>query len=661
MNELIYWGVVIAGAVALLIEANRSFRESLTDTPFEEHPILKGVEVAKLCTSAERNLGFAFYSLFYLAIYVLLLSSTEVFELLSNATQSGTQVGPTDALDGDGEDPLGLVSAGYGKPIFISSTIIALVSTNVVKPIERTIRSLSHRLAGIPRGVYAVMESLHGIDFSKYHSKGQPTRLDSMFDATFLANRTQLNSSGHSRQQIATIREALLTIDTLAPALTGQLRELYFPIQNLDAMSGLSDKLELQITELEGILRKPAKDAESELAELFNASKLNANDTIALFAVQFIRNNRAIKEHDRGEALKRVREEIGLDYQVELNSFGMSILLSTFAAILFGFWLVWSWHSYGHVPFQLAKIEMERNYNLEQAANPAANGSTAPATAADGSLLCHKLAEAGVAQLLSREDASSAGGAATLDPLTPAERSCARQWGRTQDLVRNELRYLTAVFSFKEAVSVLFAIVLAALTALLGREVRKEDNSWPSWTWRRIPFLRLISISLVPAVLAVVGIAFGSFIIEWIGAGFHMTESQMTTFFQTRSTFFVMHGGLGLIIALGVIVLSDQHDHLYNEATYLLGMAFGVAAVFYYSVIVLLSYPATAYIRLPEGAPALFTFHVREAIRYGSCAFFFLLFYSIFVEFTEQKKGKRSLIFSALRTGRSERKRGTAT
>jgi hypothetical protein len=140
-----------------------------------------------------------------------------------------------------------------------------------------------------------------------------------------------------------------------------------------------------------------------------------------------------------------------------------------------------------------------------------------------------------------------------------------------------------------------------------------------------------------------------------------MTESQMTNFFQTRSTFFVMHGGLGLIIALGVIVLSDQHDHLYNEATYILGIAFGVAAVFYYSVIVLLSYPASAYIRLPDGAPAVFTFHVREALRYGSCAFFFLLFYSIFVEFTEQKKGKRSLIFSSLKIGRGGRRRGAVT
>jgi len=60
MSQMIYWGVVLAGAVTLLIEANRNFLQSLTATPFDDNPILKGVQVEQLCTQSERNLGFAF-------------------------------------------------------------------------------------------------------------------------------------------------------------------------------------------------------------------------------------------------------------------------------------------------------------------------------------------------------------------------------------------------------------------------------------------------------------------------------------------------------------------------------------------------------------------------------------------------------------------------
>jgi len=149
-----------------------------------------------------------------------------VSELLSNATQSGTQIGPTDGLDGQENDPLGLVSGGYGKPIMISAAIIALVSTKIAQPIENTVRSLSHRIAGIPRGVYEVIEKLHAIKFKTFIDPDRPTRLHSIFHSEFLQKRPQLGQSKHYAQDIETIEEALLTIDLLSPALTGKLRDL---------------------------------------------------------------------------------------------------------------------------------------------------------------------------------------------------------------------------------------------------------------------------------------------------------------------------------------------------------------------------------------------------------------------------------------------------
>ncbi|MEL6100727.1 MAG: hypothetical protein AAFR68_05355, partial [Pseudomonadota bacterium] len=128
MNGLIYAGVVLAGAVTLLIEAYRNYNSSLTSIPFKEHPILQNVEVAKLCTPREKNIGFMFYSLLYLVSYVVILSSTEVYELVSQAAQANSEVGPTDALIGEGNDPFGLAGTQYGKPIFISAAIISIFS-----------------------------------------------------------------------------------------------------------------------------------------------------------------------------------------------------------------------------------------------------------------------------------------------------------------------------------------------------------------------------------------------------------------------------------------------------------------------------------------------------------------------------------------------------
>ena len=66
MNWLIYIGVVCFGATALLIEARRNYRESLTLTPFQRHPILQSAKVSDLCTDRDGFIGFLVYSLLYL-------------------------------------------------------------------------------------------------------------------------------------------------------------------------------------------------------------------------------------------------------------------------------------------------------------------------------------------------------------------------------------------------------------------------------------------------------------------------------------------------------------------------------------------------------------------------------------------------------------------
>jgi hypothetical protein len=655
MNQFIYWGVVLAGAITLLIEAHRNFKDSLTAIPFKEHPILRDVEVDKLCTAGEKNIGFAFYSLLYLATYILVLSSTEVFELLSNAAQSSTEIGPTDALVGQENDPLNLTGAGYGKPIFISAAIIALVSSKALRPIEGTIRSLSHRLAGIPRGVYAVIEALHSIPFNELANKDDPTLLELMFQADFLNKRQDVVELGHHGKQIATIREALLTIDNLAPAITGQLREQYFPFTHLDAMSDLSGKLEEQINHLKAMMSGPIDGKDATISELFDAAMTTANDTIALFAVHFIRNNRGIKNYKRSPSMERVHNEIGLDYQVELNSFGMSMLLSIVAAIGFGFLVVLTWQKW-ELQITPERIGAEIFTKLEKDA-----ATVNDAVAKDAAMVFAEGCQQSPPDdaVFDRPRAKAEGAEETLPAQLAGTQktACHKEWDRALGKAYNERRYSTIVFVFTEIIPVFLAIALAALPAILGREVRKEDNSWPAWNLRRIPFLRLFATSLVPAILAVIGVAFGAFIFHWISAGFYLTESQMTYFFETRGLYFLMHAGLGMIVSIGILVLSDQHDGLYNEVTAIVGLVIGIIAMAYYSVIILIGYPPAFYRPPPAEAPPWFTFYMRETLRYGSCAMFFLFFYAVFVEMTEDQTKERRSWFGSLfgrKTGQTE-------
>ena len=85
MNYLIYAGVFAFGAIALIIEARRNYRESLRQAPFKTYPILEDAKIDELCTPADGITGFIIYSLLYLGSYVVILSSAELYDLIRSA------------------------------------------------------------------------------------------------------------------------------------------------------------------------------------------------------------------------------------------------------------------------------------------------------------------------------------------------------------------------------------------------------------------------------------------------------------------------------------------------------------------------------------------------------------------------------------------------
>ncbi|WFU04249.1 hypothetical protein QA648_26015 (plasmid) [Rhizobium sp. CB3171] len=225
MNDLIYAGAIAAGAVTLLIEAFRNFNSQTGDHPFSLHPILKEVEVRNLCTTGEIIAGFTFYAALYLIVYAVVLGSAEVYDLLLSASKARSEIGATDNVLLPASDPSVLSATSYGKPIFVSALLISFLSIGAVKPIEATMRSLAHRMAGIPRGVYRVIESLRSVDYEEF-LRDQPGLLVTSFrDAT-----ESIKSSIGLSRKIAEIESSLATIDYLSVATNANNRMLYFPL-----------------------------------------------------------------------------------------------------------------------------------------------------------------------------------------------------------------------------------------------------------------------------------------------------------------------------------------------------------------------------------------------------------------------------------------------
>ncbi|SLN17190.1 hypothetical protein ROA7450_00529 [Roseovarius albus] len=652
MNTLIYVGFVIAGAVTLLIEAYRNYNSSLTSVPFKEHPILQNVEVAKLCTPREKNIGFVFYSLLYLVTYILVLSSTEIYELVTQAAASSSEIGPTDDQIGSSDEPQSLFSEQYGKPIFISAAIIAIFSIGALKPVESTMRSLAHRLAGVPRGVYRVIEILHGITFEEESFKNvtDATPLCELF--TLNAQRTFQES--YDKSSIPTILLSLKTIDYLAPTLIGTQRNSYFSLTQLDKMAELSKKLEADVDDLKGLLVVPLEASDDKRKELFDKANQVANDTIALFAVHFLRNNRAVKNLNQSEnsAIAKISNEVKRAYRVELNAFALGTLSSLVLSVSVAFAMVYTWH-YFEDPI---KAKMVTN-----SVTTVAKNELTEINDKNRDLYAEACAEVfndedklkDVLPDNNKWDNEKLNTSAQLP--TEAKEKCIKIWKDARDTKKTENIQGVLFYSFKEVASVLLATVLAAITAIFGREVRKEDESWPAWKFRRPPFLRLSSMALIPAIMAVVGVAVGSFLVDWYNLDFVMTENQIQSFFRDNAVFFAMHLGFGFIMGVSVLILIDQHDEWSAFLTIPLGIVCAFVVIFWYYLTVITGY-APGNIRPKPldfetlafnigfgpfdvgfwGHLSSFGFVTREAIVYGAYPAFFLITFAIFLEILEE-------------------------
>lgn len=672
MNSLIYTGVIFAGAVTLVIDAYKNYEQSLDTVPFEEYPILKDVKVSKLCTRRERNIGFMFYSLLYLVTYAVVLSSAELYELLQNVTKTNSQIGPPSELIGIDNDPLSLINTQYGKPIFVSAAIIALFSLGAFKPIETTMRSLAHRLAGVPRGVYAVIEELRSQDFNGYQTN-DPTPLLNRFENSSEASYRQSNDS----DQLPMIKRALRAIDYIAPTITGQSRVQYFPMVQLASLDTLSSKLEKQLAELRSTLENEPREGDGNgltRGELTERIINDSNDTIALMAVHFLRNNRAMKEQDRkrkrrwrlrnrkvelgddASAMDRIYESIKRGYRVEHNSFGMSLLGAFVLSMVACCWIYFDWSKH-ESPIRPEKIAgfVEKSAHMETLFGKK-------------KINLHKLCANEPPQLEGNEDrtknVSFDKPTATDKPIDnpkatrkadntakakgeyPNADSCRYVWTAVVNEMRNERRKDIIFGSFWIALPMLMSVGLAAITAIFGREVRHEDASWSTdWTLKQIPFMRLFSMALIPSLVAVLGVVVGLLLQVLVDTQFQITQKTIVDLMTGKLYFILMHLGVGFIVAMGVLTLIDQHEHYYNEQTVLLAIAIALIFLGWYFLVVYVGY-SPAYTRpSPSGVFWDISFETREAFLHASPGAIFLILFGLFLEITEDPENDKGNFF----------------
>jgi hypothetical protein len=621
MDDLVYVGFVVAGAVTLVIEAYRNFNAPGARHPFELHPILKEVEVKNLCTTGEIIVGFAFYAALYLIAFAILLTSAEVYGLLLKASSAFGEIGPANTgSDAGGADIAGLLNAPEDrtKPIAVSALIIASLSLGAVKPIESTMRALAHRLAGVPRGIYKVIENLQRVPYDTI-VQGYPTPLTVDFEEVSRGRGRGSASLKHSYDQIA---EALGVIDCLRLATSSSNRSIYFPLYSLERMSVISDRID---KEYEGVVAEigklkslgaPATGTgqaaagqaaprqggnaqvasseavlEQQYSNLGDKAKALAANMMAFFAVLFIRNNRAVynpPRHikpsadgiERVDPIAKVREYVFIAERDEKNAFALAI----FAAFLLSFLTTFALYNV----WQYWRAEADPSLYLEYLQTSIA--------AATGDLENHKHA--------------------------------------MREFVRSQFNLVMTTATWDQVLA-LAITVIPVLLVIIGREVRIEEQSWSSeWRFRQFPFLRFFTMSLLSGLVAVFLAALAKAGAVWWEAGLHLTDTHIITLFRENGRFIALQAGAAIILAMSVLAILDVHADANAGgrksawakmmATAVIG---GVSYIVYQWLVQFISSPYPI-----DPTVAWFSRTTRDTLIYSSLPFFFLLIFSAFLK-----------------------------
>ncbi len=326
--------VVICGAGALVIEANRQFGQSPKSHGHQRYSILRGVHPSSLCTPAEHRRGWMFYICCYLLIYAIVLISDSLRGVLYDTASGQKVAGATGWKVNGGPDQELLGATDLATPIYVSAAIIALLSTGVASKAERIVRAVAYRLAGIPRGVYRLITRVSRIDYSTFIGDA-PSPLVQTYD-----NRiSDLQATPLLQPIIDETREALEIIALLTPAVIGDYGTRFWPRENVHRLDELIKTQAENVAEMMDQLEK--LEPSPEAVELFHLRAIDTrNNHQALFSILYIRNQTAYLPSDHNATARIIttlRESSGtppLTHQVTI-----SLMTSAFFFLLSYFFI----------------------------------------------------------------------------------------------------------------------------------------------------------------------------------------------------------------------------------------------------------------------------------------------------------------------------------
>lgn len=108
--------------------------------------------------------------------------------------------------------------------------------------------------------------------------------------------------------------------------------------------------------------------------------------------------------------------------------------------------------------------------------------------------------------------------------------------------------------------------LVSSFFALLIRDIRREQGKWQRWSLSSPPYARLLTTSIVPGLLGMAAVAVIMVIWEW-ASGRVATQEQLAYFLQGRALYLAFFVPLAALVAVGVLVATDQHEELVARMT----------------------------------------------------------------------------------------------
>ena len=473
--------------------------------------------------------------------------------------------------------------------------------------------------------------------------KDQPGLLVTIFRG---ATESIKHNIGISRK-IAEIELSLATIDYLSVATNADNRMLYFPLYQMSELESLSKKLDGQIASLHGIIANLSNKLQSKgedgtekpdtretwdaLSNIQRDAAIVRSNTMAVFAVLFVRNNRSVfsqsgllrRGAQLGRKISRKEEKRPLSpmektvkriqgkYNAEQNSFAISMVIGLVLGAIVTFLVYNQWSNWKaesnqrEYSEQTRLLENEINEQVKANNDARANNDKVNTKDANAEPVC--------------------------SPTDTAYADCKKYEAiRRYNLSQRPIFIETTAWDTLHSGLVVF---LSVFFVLVAREVRIEQQSWRTdWKFYQFPFLTLLGMSFLSGLIAIFASAAVNFAkLAW-DVNFHLTQTQIIFLFEQSGEFFALHFGAGLILSFAALVIMDKHRHLSVFWTVLISIIFSALYYGYMWLAIFLTYGSA----LPSKPnAALFSQQLRDTFIFCLVPFLFLLTFAVMLEVTE--------------------------